>query len=407
MIVLLATPSASPDCLAVLRGLLALPGVRVGLIGHMHATDLPEDVRTRLAGHFRVDHVADTAQLLAAVQAFQRSLGRVDRLIGFAEVLQIQLAKVRELAGVPGMGVEVARNFRDKNRMKEILREAGLPVARQARVRSFGEAVTFATSVGWPVVVKPLSGVGSQGTWRCADAGELAAAISALHTRDDNPAQVEAFVRGQERTFETVLIDGKPVWASQTWYLNRPLEILENPWMQWTVLFPREPLDGPASHFLPLNVEALRALGLRTGIAHMEWFIQADETPVISEVGARPPGASFMRMLGYAYDADLWARWAELEVLGTWTPLPPRRYAVGCAFFRGQGQGRRITAVHGLERAQKLVGEHVIESRLPVIGATARASYEGDGFAVVRHEDTAVVFDALRTLISNVRVELG
>ena len=35
------------------------------------------------------------------------------------------------------------------------------------------------------------------------------------------------------------------------------------------------------------------------------------------------------------------------------------------------------------------------------------ASYEGDGYVIVRHRDTAVVTDALRRLVTTVRVELG
>jgi hypothetical protein len=34
-------------------------------------------------------------------------------------------------------------------------------------------------------------------------------------------------------------------------------------------------------------------------------------------------------------------------------------------------------------------------------------SYEGDGYVIVRHPDTAVVTDALWRLITGVRVELG
>jgi len=35
------------------------------------------------------------------------------------------------------------------------------------------------------------------------------------------------------------------------------------------------------------------------------------------------------------------------------------------------------------------------------------ASYEGDGYVIVRHPDTAVVTDALRRLVTGVRVEIG
>jgi hypothetical protein len=34
-------------------------------------------------------------------------------------------------------------------------------------------------------------------------------------------------------------------------------------------------------------------------------------------------------------------------------------------------------------------------------------SYEGDGYIIVRHADTAVVTHALRRLVTGVRIELG
>ena len=399
------TPSVSPDCLAVLQGLVSLPNVAAGLVCHGDAAELPEALRGRLAGHYRVDNVADVEQISRAVTAFQAQLGKVERLLGFAEVLQVQLAQVRERFGIPGLTPELARRFRDKNRMKELLRAASLPVARQALVRSSDEARRFAAEVGWPIVLKPLAGVGSQGTTRVGSAAELEARL-ASHPAGQ-PLQAEAFITGVERTFETVLVGGEPVWASQTLYLDRPLDILENPWKQWTVLFPREVMDETARAFLPTNVAALRALGLHTGIAHMEWFLPPGGGTVISEVGARPPGARFMTMLGYAYEADLWGRWAELETRGTWRPLPERRHAVGCAFFRAQGRGERIVAIEGLDRAQREVGALVMDRKLPVIGARPRGSYEGDGYAVVRHPDTEVVRRALGVLVSTVRVQLG
>ncbi len=49
----------------------------------------------------------------------------------------------------------------------------------------------------------------------------------------------------------------------------------------------------------------------------------------------------------------------------------------------------------------------VIESRLPEPGQVSSGGYEGDGYVIVRHPDTAVVADALWGLITGVRVELG
>ena len=49
----------------------------------------------------------------------------------------------------------------------------------------------------------------------------------------------------------------------------------------------------------------------------------------------------------------------------------------------------------------------MIESRLPEPGQPSSGSYEGDGYVIVRHRDTAVVTDALRRLVTSVRIELG
>ena len=49
----------------------------------------------------------------------------------------------------------------------------------------------------------------------------------------------------------------------------------------------------------------------------------------------------------------------------------------------------------------------IVDSRLPRPGQPSSGSYEGDGYVIVRHPDTAVVSAALRRLVTGVRVELG
>jgi choline dehydrogenase-like flavoprotein len=150
---------------------------------------------------------------------------------------------------------------------------------------------------------------------------------------------------------------------------------------------------------------ALRALGLRTGLTHMEWFRRPDGTVAVSEVAVRPPGAQISSMLGYAHDFDLYTAWAQLMVYGTFTP-PERAWSVGTVFLRGQGSGH-VREVHGLGDVPPEVRALVIETRLPQAGQVSSASYEGDGYVIVRHPETAVVIDALRRLVTTVRVELG
>jgi len=75
-------------------------------------------------------------------------------------------------------------------------------------------------------------------------------------------------------------------------------------------------------------------------------------------------------------------------------------------YLRGQGVGR-VQAVRGLGELPAEVRSLVVESRLPEPGQVSSGSYEGDGYVIVRHPDTAVVADALWQLITGVRVDLG
>jgi hypothetical protein len=110
-------------------------------------------------------------------------------------------------------------------------------------------------------------------------------------------------------------------------------------------------------------------------------------------------------MLCYAHDFDLYSAWAQLMVHGSFAP-PERSWSLGTAYLRGQGTGP-VRAVHGLDALPRDVRSLIIESRLPEPGQLSSGSYEGDGYLIVRHRDTAVVTDALRRLVTGVRVELG
>jgi hypothetical protein len=136
----------------------------------------------------------------------------------------------------------------------------------------------------------------------------------------------------------------------------------------------------------------------------MEWFWLANDRIAISEVGARPPGAQITSLLSWAHDLDFYRAWPRLMIQGEFEP-PERKYAVGAAYVRGQGRGR-VRRISGLDEAQRRCGSLVVEVRLPKEGQTPSDSYEGDGYIIVRHPETGVVEQALRDILSIVRVEL-
>ena len=380
-------------------------GVRLAVVSQDPAEKLRPSLRRRLAGHYRVDDALGADGIAHGVTAIAKALGPVHRLLGTLEHIQVQLAEVRERLGIDGMGVQTALRFRDKARMKDALRAAGIPCARHRRIGCEQDVHDFVAEVGLPLVIKPLDGAAAAATFRVNDKEALDRALAAVRPHPQRPALAEELVMGEERSFETLSQGGAPLWHSGTRYAPQPLRVIENPWIQWTVLLPGEPDAGDALAIREVGRAALRALGMGTGMTHMEWFLRSNGGVVVSEVAARPPGAQIMTLNSYAHDVDLYHRWAHLVVHEELEP-PLRRYATGAAFFRGQGQGR-VVRVHGLDEAQREVGSLVVEARLPEVGTVQPSSYEGAGYAIVRHPETAVVEQALQRLVSTVRVELG
>src|SRR3954451_20322039 len=316
-----------------------LPGVRLGLVTCEPVERIPPDLRERLDAHWQVDDPLDPRQLAWAVDGLAGQMGRVERLVGALEQLQVPLAQVRETLGIEGMDVQTARNVRDKSQMKETLQAAGIPCARHALVRSGGQATAFADQVGFPLVAKPPAGAGAQSTFRLDDGDMLRGWLAAVPVSDSDPALLEEFLTGDEHTFDSVTLGGATVWSSIADYRPPPLEVLRNPWIQWTVLLPRD-ITGPRYQGIHRwGPAALKALGVTDALTHMEWFARPDGSVAVSEVAARPPGAQLTSMHGYAHDFDLYRAWAELVILGRFD-APERRFAAGTAYLRGMGRGR-------------------------------------------------------------------
>lgn len=403
--VIFVAPHLSENASRMVEAVGALPDVRLGVISNDAVENASPSTRQVIAQHWRVDDVLDVAQLHKAVVQVAGRIGGVARLFGAYEQLQVPLAEVRETLGVPGLPVRAALNFRDKSRMKDVLRAHRLPCARHALVERYVDAIAFAERVGFPLVIKPQAGAGAQSTYRVDDAAALAGALELAGPSAATPVMLEEFITGSEHSFETISIDGVAVWHSLTHYHPTPLEVLRNPWIQWVVVLPREVEHPMFDDIRDAAVEALQALGQTTGLTHMEWFRRNDGSIAISEVAARPPGAQITTLISRANDVDFVGAWADLMVHNRFT-APVRKYAVAAAFLRGQGTGV-VRAVHGLDRVQAEFGHVLCDVKVPKIGHAPAQTYEGDGYIILRHSETAVVDAAIRRVVELVRVELG
>lgn len=402
--VVFVIPYLMEASLRFLKSALELPGIGVSTISAEPVEKIEPALRQRLIGHERVADPMSAAQLVAATRELSRRLGPVDRVIGILEQLQVPLAEARQALGLPGISVEAALNFRDKSKMKDVLQRHGLPCARHRLATSIDEVKRFIADVGFPIVMKPQAGAGAVNTFRLDRAEQLGQLLEQFPPNPQKPMLLEEFIVGEEHSFDSVFMDGKPVWYSISKYSPGPLTVMQNEWIQWTVLLPRS-VDGPEYDGIRrAAIPALEVLGMTSGLSHMEWFRRKDGSVAISEVGARPPGAQFVSLMSWAHDTDMYKAWVRLMVEDRFDP-PQRKYAAGAAYLRGQGRGK-VVRIHGLEEAQRAMGDLVVEVRLPKEGQPKASSYEGEGYAILRHPDTEVVANGLKRLIETVRVEL-
>ncbi|MCZ6787003.1 MAG: ATP-grasp domain-containing protein [Planctomycetota bacterium] len=404
--VVFVVPVAMEATLRFVRAAADLPELSLGVVSQQPASAFPEELRSRFTGFAQTGNALDGTTLADAVRACAREMGgEVDRLIGILEPLQVALAEVREQFDIPGMDVETACNFRDKARMKDVLRKNDVPCARHALAENADQAHAFAERCGFPLVVKPPAGAGAKNTYRLDGPADLDGYLKTVPFQPGEPVLFEEFITGREYSFDTVTIDGQHVFHSISHYLPPPLEVMETPWIQWSVLLPRD-VSGPEyDDIRAAGRKSLDCLGLVTGLTHMEWFRRDDGGIAISEVAARPPGAQFTSLLSYAHDIDFYRAWSHLVSFEEFE-VPERKYATGAVYLRGQGEGR-VVNVRGLEKAQEELGELVVEAKLPSVGQAPTGSYEGEGCVILRHPDTEVVDKGLRRLLDLISVELG
>ena len=398
--VVFVLPYPAETSLRFARAFSELKGVRLVGLGQKAPTGLaakPFSTFVKVADCF------DPKQLIAACEKIKKRYGGLHTIVGVLEPLQVALAQTRAYFGIPGTDPRTADLFRDKSRMKDALRASGLPCARHKLITSLADAITFVQQVGFPIVLKPPAGAGCKATWRIKSLDELQGAIAAIHPRVDNPTLAEEFLNGREYCYDTITVKGKVLFENVSRYYPGPLEVTENPWIQWSVVQPRS-LTPDLNDARDMGRKAIKALGLGTGFTHMEWFRREDGSLAIGEIAARPPGANFVEMMGYGHDADLYKAWARAIADSAFDGPYERKYAVGCAYLRGIGHGR-VQRVTGVKEANARVGALAMKTKLPKVGQPKSDHYEGEGYVIVRHPDTEVVKAAVKTIIETIRIE--
>lgn len=199
-------------------------------------------------------------------------------------------------------GTALSPARRDKFRMVETIKAAGVRGAEQVIADSWHVLADWYAEVGGRVVVKPLRSSGNDGVSFCDTEAELHAAFTALYAsrsaldlRNDNVLAQE-YLPGVEYYVNTVSLDGVhyvcDVWDTQHLDVNGVRDLLGGS----SLLARRGPVQDQLVEY---TFSVLDALGVHNGGAHTELKLTPDG-PCLIETGARICGADLPLLTGAA-----------------------------------------------------------------------------------------------------------
>lgn len=341
---------------------------------------------------------SDEAWVAAAYGALAE--GQPDGVVGFSEPQVLAAALVQDSLGLPGPSLRAAVLSRNKALQRGCFQARGVLQPEHVLVPSLAEGA------GWsrhrlPVVVKPLSGSGSEGVELLADGRSLEAAVAGR--AGEGRVLVERAVEGDEYSWEGLVCDGEIRFGNIT-----AKETTGPP--QFVETCHRAPADlgaGEARRVDELAAEVVKGLGMRTGIVHLEFRLSA-AGPALMEVAVRMPGDFIMDVLSLAYGFD----WFEMVVrLALGLPLGPLPAgpAAYCASLFVTAEPGRVVGTSGLSEARALPG--VVAADVEVapgdLVAPLRSSADRVGWALLRagsrSELTSLVRKAQCTLVVQTR----
>jgi D-alanine-D-alanine ligase len=193
-----------------------------------------------------------------------------------------------ELADVPyvGAGVAASAVAMDKDLFKAVMRDCGIPVARNRTLRA-GDAVE--TPFPFPVFVKPARLGSSIGISKAHDSDELAAAV-ALALEHDEKVLVEEFIDGTE--IEVGVLGNREPIAS----VPGEIVVTRGEWYDFDAKYD----DGEMQLIVPARIsreqrERAQELALASfaaieceGMARVDMFVERSGEVIVNELNTIP-----------------------------------------------------------------------------------------------------------------------
>ena len=301
--------------------------VKEGVIDHFISVDF---------GQARDDIVSEIIRKLQVDDI------KLDGVCTFAELSLPVCAKLANTLGLPGADPEVVALVRDKHRVRQVVAAAGLNEVRSYAIKSVDDLEAASAFVGFPSVLKPVSGADSLGVKKVdnmfqlrdallqvqevvaglvVNSGALSRSSSGESSAPDQHAgryialdlSLEEYLDGPEVDVDIVLYQNECYFVSVV--DNGPT--VEPYFAETWNLCPSTLSADRQSQLITEALATVKALGFHSGVFHVEERFTS-RGPRIIEVNARMGGGPIRLQHKQVYGVDL-----VVEQLFSCIGLPP------------------------------------------------------------------------------------
>ncbi|KAK9918865.1 hypothetical protein WJX75_007641 [Coccomyxa subellipsoidea] len=290
------------------------------------------------------DEAAIFDKCLARIKQAEQELGQVDGICSFWEAAQALVATLAERQGLLAHPPGAVENAREKQNTRSCMKAAGLPTPANHLIKSSADIKKAAEVVGFPAVIKPISGAASEGVVRVDSLEQLekvyareskkikAKAIDSNTTTLDDKTAAQERARGRaELTFMMEqYLDGPEVDVDVL--LNSDGDVVYgNVTDNWPTIEPYFNETGSncpsilslqqQRELCQLSVAAVKCMGFVVGNFHVECKYTSKNGPQLIEVNSRMGGGPVYAMNQFVWGVDL----VEEQFLGC-CGIPSRPY---------------------------------------------------------------------------------
>ena len=278
-------------------------GVRVLGVGDSHPNDLHGELAQALTDYIYVPNLQDYEEVYRSVAHLISNHGRISAVESHNEFWLETEARIRRDFNIAGPLPEDLVQTRSKRRMGELYAKAKVPYPLTL-VATQDNALRIAKEFGYPLVVKPDYGMGSDDTYSLHSSQDIKDSL--LHPRESHV--VQPYVQGRITTFDGLTdARGEIVFCTSYIYNAGVMEVRNE--QRDVYYYSRRQIPEALRSY---GERLVKAFGLNRRFFHSEFFEKEDGTFCGLEMNMRPPGGFTTDLMNYSCDIDVYRLWAEV-----------------------------------------------------------------------------------------------